>query len=105
MKDYLVKYEPEYLERLETLSARSIAKIQWREKHRPRGKASDDDLLDDFQCMFIYFLLFHNIIKCYFTFEYFTCKTFSGSKDITESFIQIRLQNDWLFRDRKWAWR
>ncbi|CAH2211028.1 jg24571, partial [Pararge aegeria aegeria] len=26
------------------------------------------------------------------------------SKDITESFIQIRLQNDWLFRDRKWAW-
>ncbi|XP_052743257.1 uncharacterized protein LOC112050918 isoform X2 [Bicyclus anynana] len=23
---------------------------------------------------------------------------------ITESFIQIRLQNDWLFRDRKWAW-
>lgn len=76
MMDYLMKYEPEYLERLGTLSARSIAKIRWREKHRPRGKAMDNDTLDEFQ----------------------------WSKDITESFIQIRLQNDWLFRDRKWAW-
>ncbi|XP_047992189.1 uncharacterized protein LOC125230934 [Leguminivora glycinivorella] len=29
---------------------------------------------------------------------------FQWSKDITETFIQIRLQNDWLFRERKWAW-
>ncbi|CAG4960037.1 unnamed protein product [Parnassius apollo] len=29
---------------------------------------------------------------------------FQWSKDITESFIQIRLQNDWLFREKKWAW-
>lgn len=29
---------------------------------------------------------------------------FHWSKHITESFIQIRLQNDWLFRERKCAW-
>lgn len=29
---------------------------------------------------------------------------FHWSKHITESFIQIRLQNDWLFRRKKWAW-
>ncbi|XP_060804972.1 uncharacterized protein LOC106134226 [Amyelois transitella] len=29
---------------------------------------------------------------------------FQWSKHITETFIQIRLQNDWLFRERKWAW-
>ncbi|CAH2044028.1 unnamed protein product, partial [Iphiclides podalirius] len=29
---------------------------------------------------------------------------FQWSKDITETFIQIRLQNDWLFREKKWAW-
>ncbi|XP_049875843.1 uncharacterized protein LOC126373663 [Pectinophora gossypiella] len=29
---------------------------------------------------------------------------FQWTKDITETFIQIRLQNDWLFRERKWAW-
>ncbi|XP_075980707.1 uncharacterized protein LOC142979582 [Anticarsia gemmatalis] len=29
---------------------------------------------------------------------------FHWSKDITETFIQIRLQNDWLFKQKKWAW-
>ncbi|XP_022822824.1 uncharacterized protein LOC111353858 [Spodoptera litura] len=29
---------------------------------------------------------------------------FQWSKDITETFIQIRLQHDWLFRQKKWAW-
>ncbi|CAG9112221.1 unnamed protein product [Plutella xylostella] len=29
---------------------------------------------------------------------------FQWSKDITETFIQIRLQHDWLFREKKWAW-
>ncbi|KAJ8712465.1 hypothetical protein PYW07_005307 [Mythimna separata] len=29
---------------------------------------------------------------------------FHWSKDITETFIQIRLQHDWLFRQKKWAW-
>ena len=61
MMEYLMKYEPEYLERLGTLSARSIAKIRWREKHRPRGKAMDNDTLDEFQCMYVSFLLKHSV--------------------------------------------
>lgn len=29
---------------------------------------------------------------------------FHWTKDITESFIQVRLQHEWLFRETKWAW-
>ncbi|KAJ2945771.1 hypothetical protein O0L34_g613 [Tuta absoluta] len=29
---------------------------------------------------------------------------FQWTKDITETFIQLRLQHDWLFQERKWAW-
>ncbi|CAH4029944.1 unnamed protein product [Pieris brassicae] len=29
---------------------------------------------------------------------------FHWTKDITESLIQIRLQNDWIFKESKWAW-
>ncbi|CAH0725566.1 unnamed protein product, partial [Brenthis ino] len=76
MMEYFMKHEPEYLRRLESMSARSLARAQWREKHVPREKNTDNDVLEEFQ----------------------------WSKDITESFIQIRLQHDWLFRDRKWAW-
>ncbi|CAH2093128.1 unnamed protein product [Euphydryas editha] len=47
-----------------------------RTKHMPRGKVVKNDGVEEFQ----------------------------WSKDITESFIQIRLQNDWLFRDQKRAW-
>ncbi|XP_032519313.2 uncharacterized protein LOC116771543 isoform X1 [Danaus plexippus] len=76
MLEYHTKYEPEYLERLSSMSAGGMAAIEFRLKHRPREKKKKDEADDEFQ----------------------------WSRDITESFIQIRMQNDWLFRDRKWAW-
>ncbi|GBP30125.1 Zinc finger protein 729 [Eumeta japonica] len=30
---------------------------------------------------------------------------FQWTRDITETFIQIRLQHEWMFRERKWAWK
>ncbi|XP_069361245.1 uncharacterized protein [Maniola hyperantus] len=75
MLDYYQRFEAEYLARLENMPAASLATIELRKKHVPKGTFKQD-IEEDFQ----------------------------WSKDITETFIQIRLQHDWLFRDRKWAW-
>ncbi|XP_046969361.1 uncharacterized protein LOC124536800 [Vanessa cardui] len=76
MLEYYSKYEPDYLERLQNMSPGRLASAERRATRTPRGQLSQEDAVDEFQ----------------------------WSKDITESFIQIRLQNDWVFRDRKWAW-
>ncbi|XP_013179939.1 PREDICTED: uncharacterized protein LOC106126702 [Papilio xuthus] len=78
MLTYYQKFEPSYL--------------SWIESDSPRKFINEKKKTDK------QFQGFNNERKENYTEE------FQWSKDITESFIQIRLQNDWLFRERKWAW-
>ncbi|CAK1555601.1 unnamed protein product [Leptosia nina] len=75
MLEYFKLLEPEYLVRLETLPARDMFNTLKCRKSSGCGNAVGKDE-----------------------------STFQWSKDITESLIQIRLQNDWIFREYKWAW-
>ncbi|XP_045500549.1 uncharacterized protein LOC123697998 [Colias croceus] len=74
MLEYYKKVDPSYVERLETLPPKELFR-----SGISRGEFK------------------RNMGKT-------TQSDFQWSKDITESFIQIRLQNDWIFREQKWAW-
>ncbi|VVC87265.1 unnamed protein product [Leptidea sinapis] len=75
MLEYFSKTDPQYLERLETESDTQLGES----KSNSRKKKD-------------------------FTKQEDTVSEFQWSKDITESFIQIRLQNDWMFREKPRAW-
>ncbi|XP_030025991.2 uncharacterized protein LOC115444372 [Manduca sexta] len=78
MVQYFQKYEPDHLVNLENDSAYTFFRKQRdATKYCKRKRGIDDNDNEN---------------------------EFQWSKDITESFIQVRLQNDWLFRERKWAW-
>ncbi|XP_072944743.1 uncharacterized protein [Epargyreus clarus] len=78
MMNYFQKFEPDYLSKLESDTGINCLSRERKSSKNYLNKNFDkkDDQTSEFQ----------------------------WSKDITESFIQIRLQNDWLFRERKWAW-
>ncbi|KAM3965681.1 LOW QUALITY PROTEIN: uncharacterized protein ACR2FA_000005 [Aphomia sociella] len=79
MIKYYQEYEPDYLINLETETAGSFMMRQ-RNTTKYSKKKKDTDKNDN------------------------ESDEFQWSKDITETFIQIRLQNDWIFKQRKWAW-
>ncbi|XP_052755013.1 uncharacterized protein LOC113516178 [Galleria mellonella] len=81
MIKYFQLYEPDYLINLEKETAGNFMVRQrntskYCKKKKDTDKNGEDDEGDEFQ----------------------------WSKHITETFIQTRLQNDWIFKQRKWAW-
>ncbi|RVE47324.1 hypothetical protein evm_008005 [Chilo suppressalis] len=80
MFKYFENFEPEYLLNLENESAVEFG-VRQRSLSRycKKTRKDDDDDIDNES-------------------------DFQWSKDITETFIQIRLQNDWIFSQKKWAW-
>ncbi|KAL4707887.1 hypothetical protein ACJJTC_010322 [Scirpophaga incertulas] len=77
MLKYFQIHEPDYLIKLETESACEFGSKQRNEpKYNKKKQKDTDDNENEFQ----------------------------WSKDITETFIQIRLHNDFLFSKKKWAW-
>ncbi|KAL0821947.1 hypothetical protein ABMA28_005338 [Loxostege sticticalis] len=77
MINYFQTFEPEYLLNLENETACTFIRRQKSRNKYCKQKGTDsNDNENEFQ----------------------------WSKDITETFIQIRLQNDWLFSKKKWAW-
>ncbi|XP_028159756.1 uncharacterized protein LOC114352370 [Ostrinia furnacalis] len=78
MLSYFQTYEPEYVVNLENEAACGFV-VRRRIKNKFSKKQKNTDSNDNEN-------------------------EFQWSKDITETFIQIRLQNDWLFSKKKWAW-
>ncbi|XP_041982366.1 uncharacterized protein LOC121735577 [Aricia agestis] len=75
MLEYFRKYEKDYLDRLENDSCMDLSNIKSKLLSKRKTELDSEEGSE-----------------------------FQWSKNITESFIQIRLQQDWLFRQRKWAW-
>ncbi|CAB3234273.1 unnamed protein product [Arctia plantaginis] len=76
MMCYLNKFDPEYLTRLENEPSNVFASCFRDNPRYLKNKNSKNEIE----------------------------KEFIWSKDITETFIQIRLQHDLLFKQKKWAW-
>lgn len=76
MLNYHQKFDPDYLTRLETEPANVFASCFKDNPRYLKNKNSKNEIETEFH----------------------------WSKDITETFIQMRLQHDWLFKQKKWAW-
>ncbi|XP_059048750.1 uncharacterized protein LOC131843980 [Achroia grisella] len=79
MIKYYEVYEPGYLHNLETEIANNYMSRK-RNKGKYCKKKRDTDRNDN------------------------ESDEFQWSRHITEAFIQVRLQNDWIFKQRKWGW-